>query len=324
MPRETTPTPFKGPLEDPEHISCAWYWADNAGGHTFDFGQYIDQHQRLRDTSLRYILFCRKPEFFVASDRYTEGLEASLQDDYGRFIVPFGKKHRGKMIEECRDKRWFLWSQKNTRLTNRHPLYFKAVQQWLDHPNHHMAVRDVGELCDPREYERDVAEYLDEDEEDKLSKLEEEEMEADRRFIVNSVENSQVSIEDELDILDAKAERVWNESSEDDSYPGSTQDTQGRKITRRNTGKRARVLWSALSDAEEEITQMTPQPGRLKRRASTESEEEDVGPKSLHKRGKFPMNNSGDRSEPTAVNDATPAAAIVGAGDHSSASEKQE
>lgn len=208
-----------------------------------------------------------------------------------------------------------------------------------------MAVRDVGELCDPREYERDVAEYLDEDEEDKLSKLEEEEMEADRRFIVNSVENSQVSIEDELDILDAKAERVWNESSEDDSYPGSTQDTQGvsyvgmqrtvmltyivdppvgRKITRRNTGKRARVLWSALSDAEEEITQMTPQPGRLKRRASTESEEEDVGPKSLHKRGKFPMNNSGDRSEPTAVNDATPAAAIVGAGDHSSASEKQE
>lgn len=60
MSRPETPPPFKPLLaDDPDDPSCAWCWADNAGGHILDFGKYTGKRQRLRDTSLSYLLFCR-------------------------------------------------------------------------------------------------------------------------------------------------------------------------------------------------------------------------------------------------------------------------
>ncbi|KAK0460057.1 uncharacterized protein EV420DRAFT_1534815, partial [Desarmillaria tabescens] len=41
--------------------------------------------------------------FFAAIDVYFEGLMEYARNHYAEFIVPFGKKHRGKRLQQCRD-----------------------------------------------------------------------------------------------------------------------------------------------------------------------------------------------------------------------------
>jgi hypothetical protein len=43
---------------------------------------------------------------------YREGLEAAVDDLYDQFVVPFGKKHKGKEIHQSRDKQWLLWAMR--------------------------------------------------------------------------------------------------------------------------------------------------------------------------------------------------------------------
>jgi len=53
----------------------------------------------------------RQPISFVNGfEAYREGLETVVDDLYDQFVVPFGKKHRGKEIRQCRDKPWLLWA----------------------------------------------------------------------------------------------------------------------------------------------------------------------------------------------------------------------
>jgi hypothetical protein len=43
----------------------------------------------------------------------------SYRYGYERLIVPFGQKHRGKRICQCRDKSWFLWTLTKKSLTEK-------------------------------------------------------------------------------------------------------------------------------------------------------------------------------------------------------------
>ncbi|KAF7984806.1 hypothetical protein HWV62_11818 [Athelia sp. TMB] len=226
MPRSETPPPFEAPLIDSDEADASydWYWGDDAGGYTLDFGKYAGK--RLREVRLGYLLWCRenlsyKRGFVAAFDGYHAGLQARVAEDYARFVVPFGAKHRGKMIGGCRDKDWFRWTLRHRALTSRHPLYFEAVKEWLRHPRPHMAVRDVGELCvDPREYELDVDVYGGEDEDgDYLLPSQEREGAVDADCLAQSGDDDRSSSEsssegdnaskpDSLDILEAKAEET--------------------------------------------------------------------------------------------------------------------
>ncbi|KAF7966428.1 hypothetical protein HWV62_38410 [Athelia sp. TMB] len=231
MSRPETPPPFKAPLvDDPDNDPLwKWYWAESAGGHTLTFGKYKDKNLKLYNASFRYVDFARencnkwaRREFIAACDIYREGLEASVEEHYGRFIVPFGRKHRGKMIEECRDKQWMLWTQGQKRLTDRHPIYFEAVQQWLDHPHQHMAIHDVGQLCDPREYEQDMAGYRMAGRSYVLADVEEE-TESDREFIASSQEGTEAESEASFEYSSADAESGSQESG--------SQETSGSEET---------------------------------------------------------------------------------------------
>jgi len=213
MSRPDTPPPFKPPLlDDPDEDPVwSWYYGADAGGHILEFGKYKNRELKLYEARLRYLAFTRKHcsasrrDFIEAFDRYSAGLEAGIEEHYGRFVVPFGKKHRGKTIQECRDKPWLLWTQQQRYLTERHPIYFSAVQQWLDHTKQHLAVREVGQLCHPHDYEADMAGYKTY----VLSQLVEE-TPSDEEFIVSSqTEDTQNESQDSLDEADAAAEKVW-------------------------------------------------------------------------------------------------------------------
>ncbi|KAK0474061.1 hypothetical protein IW261DRAFT_1500277 [Armillaria novae-zelandiae] len=42
------------------------------------------------------------------------------EDHYAEFIVPgFSRKHRGKRLQQCRDKPWMEWTTKRPDLTNK-------------------------------------------------------------------------------------------------------------------------------------------------------------------------------------------------------------
>ncbi|KAK0244611.1 hypothetical protein EDD85DRAFT_979286 [Armillaria nabsnona] len=103
--------------------------------------------------------------FFDAIDTYSEGLKEYARDHYAEFIVPgFAKKHRGKRLQECRDKPWMEWMTKKPYLTQKYTVYFTAVQYSLDDTRHYIANRDIGELLSTTEYEDD-SDLVEEDDE---------------------------------------------------------------------------------------------------------------------------------------------------------------
>ncbi len=93
-------------------------------------------------------------------------------DHYAEFVIPFGTKHRGKRLQQCRDKLWMRWTTRKPSLTQKvcvrvsgwslrliriqYPIYFTAVQYFLDDPRHYTANRDIGELLSATEYEDDL------------------------------------------------------------------------------------------------------------------------------------------------------------------------
>jgi hypothetical protein len=87
--------------------------------------------------------------------------KAMAEDQYDRFLVPFGKTYRGKEIRQCRDKPWLLWTMDQRKLVEKvmytlsnstladfmffqYPVFFQAAQNWVDNPRKYEVTRDVG------------------------------------------------------------------------------------------------------------------------------------------------------------------------------------
>ncbi|KAJ7292759.1 hypothetical protein C8J57DRAFT_6390 [Mycena rebaudengoi] len=159
MLRSPSPPLIEDPIDDGEGFG--WYYDTDAGGMILPFAKYPPQ-TRMHSVSLSYLRFCRehshKPSFLAAFDKYQAGLYEHVQKGYNyeNVFVPFGTKHRGARLRQCRDKGWLEWCQKQKYLTDKHPLFFVAVEKWLANPRKWGKMRDVGELLAPSEYKDDL------------------------------------------------------------------------------------------------------------------------------------------------------------------------
>jgi hypothetical protein len=120
----------------------------------------------------------------------------------------------GKNEESTHRQSWLLQNiwQDNTEANNvppQHPLFFKAVQQWLDHPRHYEVTRDIGEsTLRASDYEEDLASYINPDNDEEDLTLPEKPTTSDEEFIVHSDEDITEASGDTLERLDEGAERV--------------------------------------------------------------------------------------------------------------------
>ncbi|KAF8805522.1 hypothetical protein BYT27DRAFT_6664277 [Phlegmacium glaucopus] len=142
-----------------------WYYDARAGGYILPFNKY--QGQKICETDILYLYFCRgvtrNQEFLDAFSRFLDGLKQHAQTNYADFIVPFGQKHRGKTIRQCRDKGWFEWVCTQCQLREKCEVFITAVQLWLANPRHQGVKRDIGELLDASKYEDDLDLKLESD-----------------------------------------------------------------------------------------------------------------------------------------------------------------
>ncbi|PBK95781.1 hypothetical protein ARMGADRAFT_1163519 [Armillaria gallica] len=151
---------------DNDPKAFAWYEGPKGGGFTVpcQFKKY--PNRPVNETPMGYLHFivenCDErtknihSDFFDAINTYFEGLMAYAGDHYAEFVIPFGTKHRGKRLQQCRDKPWMQWTTRKPSLTQKYPVYFTAVQYLLDDPRHYTANRDIGELLSATEYEDDL------------------------------------------------------------------------------------------------------------------------------------------------------------------------
>ncbi|KAK0222206.1 hypothetical protein IW262DRAFT_1460508 [Armillaria fumosa] len=150
---------------DPE--TFAWYEGPQGGGFTvpIQFKKY--QNRPVNETPMGYLHYIVNkcswhakdvPDFlfFDAIDVYFEGLMEYARVHYAEFVIPFGTMHRGKRLQQCRDKPWMEWTTKRPDLTQKYIVYFTAVRYFLDNPRHYTANRDIGELLSVTQYEDDL------------------------------------------------------------------------------------------------------------------------------------------------------------------------
>jgi hypothetical protein len=141
--RSPTPPPLIEAFQDEDGDPRSWYWEDHGGGMELSFGMF--KCRKMNEVGLPYLLWCRKnwcpnhpisvseesnvlqtsyalvaqKRFRDAFDYYHAGLEGLIEDEYNRFRVPFGTRHRGKTIRQCQDKQWLLWACKQSQLTQK-------------------------------------------------------------------------------------------------------------------------------------------------------------------------------------------------------------
>jgi uncharacterized protein (DUF3820 family) len=129
--RSPSPSPIEDPLKyDEDEHRWDWYYECPGGGTKLWFGRH--KGQLLYRVSWSYLHWCRRKlqnsvrsplvidrrrranekqrRLQQAIDIYERGLLALAEDDYGSFIVPFGKTYKGLKIYQVRDKPWFLWT----------------------------------------------------------------------------------------------------------------------------------------------------------------------------------------------------------------------
>lgn len=124
--------------------------------------------------------------FFDAIETYFEGLKAYARDHYAEFVIPFGTKHRGKRLQQCRDKPWIEWTTTKPFLIKKYTIYFTAVQYFLANPRHYTANRDIGKLLSATEYEDDLNLVQEDDEYEKNSFIDDGDTEEAREGEENS------------------------------------------------------------------------------------------------------------------------------------------
>ncbi|KAF9005857.1 hypothetical protein BDZ89DRAFT_577205 [Hymenopellis radicata] len=140
------------------------YIGEDAGGHRVTFGRH--NGCMLNDIPEDYMVYVkrefartarsRRMPVFTAVERYTAWLMQYAQKNYKEFIVPFGKKHFGQKIAQCRDKNWFRWILKQPILRRKFPIFCAAVMEHLRNPIHQEVHRDIGELLSATQYADDI------------------------------------------------------------------------------------------------------------------------------------------------------------------------
>ncbi|KIK01150.1 hypothetical protein K443DRAFT_132408 [Laccaria amethystina LaAM-08-1] len=167
--------PLRNPI-DPGGGSLDWYYGDHAGGMIFDFNFGKHNGRKLHALCLNYLAWWyttrtasgRSHPTLSAIELYVDGLREYAKDNYLDFVVPFGQKHGGQTIGECRDKKWMVWSCTKPDLIIKHPIYFLAVDYHLKNPRHYNQTRDIGELLSATKYadDKDLQHEEEEDESD--------------------------------------------------------------------------------------------------------------------------------------------------------------
>lgn len=114
-------------------IGFSWYTGSEGGGFIIPktFKKY--NSRCINDTPMGYLHFLvkksRQPDhslwltryadLFSAINMYIEGLKEYAKREYSSFVVPFGRKHRGKRLDQCSDEEWMLWTMKQPILTDK-------------------------------------------------------------------------------------------------------------------------------------------------------------------------------------------------------------
>ncbi|KAK0474108.1 hypothetical protein IW261DRAFT_1651868 [Armillaria novae-zelandiae] len=171
--RQASVIPQEDIDNDPE--AFAWYEGPQGVGLAvpFQFKKY--PNRPVNETPMGYLHYIVNKcnwytkdihwAFFDAIGTYFEGLMEYAKDHYAEFIVPgFSRKHRGKRLQQCRDKPWMEWTTTRPDLTQKYIVYFTAVRYLLDNPRHYTANRDIGELLSVTRYEDDL-DLVEEDDE---------------------------------------------------------------------------------------------------------------------------------------------------------------
>ncbi|KAG6915256.1 hypothetical protein DXG01_012441 [Tephrocybe rancida] len=243
-----TPSILHDPIVDSESESegeFEWYYGESAGGYILKTGKY--KRQTLHSTSISYLYWCQRNFSPTLSHYYSQhafldafatfhaGLSAYAASNYGEFRVPFRGTYQGMRIRECRDKNWLLWTQTQEALTRKCPVYFEAVQHWLDNPNHQNVQRDIGECLARTEYEDDADLQQEEDTYDALVLSDE---------------------EDEGSFIDHRAD---DQLSTHESIGAVSSETEGSS----NASRRSRRLWRRRNSAEDD--DKIPQPEAVAR-----------------------------------------------------------
>ena len=137
-------SPSLPPIDDPpkdgeDDHRWDWYHESPGGGTVMPFGKH--KGRRLNQLGWTYLNWARENVSHVRScfilqevygvdnkfqqkqvsqalDVYFEGLYAMAEEDYGIFLVPFGK-HKGQKIYQCRDKRWLVWALRQPKLVEK-------------------------------------------------------------------------------------------------------------------------------------------------------------------------------------------------------------
>ncbi|RDB29800.1 hypothetical protein Hypma_013876 [Hypsizygus marmoreus] len=226
-----------------------WYYGENAGGYVLNFGKH--KGQVLHNTSISYLYWCYKNfnpnhSLIGAFELYHEGLEEYAKTHYAEFVVPFGRKHQGKRIAKCRDKDWLLWTTTRKALTDKYPIFFVAVQYWLENPRHQGVKRDIGELLRCSEYEDDLelAEETEDSDEDALN-------ESDIEFINDGEPDYETDASD------------IQEESEDEESPQYV----GAALSRANESDSEEELESSSrSTTPPRLVRMAPKKRKIKRK----------------------------------------------------------
>ncbi|KAF8066954.1 hypothetical protein FPV67DRAFT_1497207 [Lyophyllum atratum] len=160
MYRAPTPPILYDPIFFDDEDGHDWYYNGDAGGYVLKFGK--NRSKKIHETSISYMHWCdryfrnRSHPVLKANQNFINGLTEYARTNYGDFRVPFGRKHQGKKISECRDKQWLLWARSKEILREKYPVFFTAVEYWLDNPRHQGVKRDIGELLHRTEYEDDL------------------------------------------------------------------------------------------------------------------------------------------------------------------------
>ncbi|KAK0474119.1 hypothetical protein IW261DRAFT_1569176 [Armillaria novae-zelandiae] len=158
---------------DPEAFT--WYEGPRGGGFTIPFQFKKYPNRPVNETPMEYLHYIVNKcnwytkdihwAFFDAIGTYFEGLMEYAEDHYAAFIVlGFSRKHRGKRLQQCREKPWMKWTTERPDLTQKYIVYFTAVRYLLDNPQHYTANRDIGELLSVTRYEDDL-DLVEEDDE---------------------------------------------------------------------------------------------------------------------------------------------------------------
>ncbi|KAK7063763.1 hypothetical protein R3P38DRAFT_11412 [Favolaschia claudopus] len=139
-----------------------WFDGEDAGGMIMSYGQYHGQKMNMLGEdylgwcfeNLRFRTWARA--FVAAFSIYKANLYDFAEHNFASFLVPFGKRYRGKLLGECRDKPYLVHCSKNKVLREKFPCFFRAVERLFENPRTECAWRDVGELLSATEYADDL------------------------------------------------------------------------------------------------------------------------------------------------------------------------